>query len=109
MPELRLNHLYRLATGGGLAATALGIDQLANAVAALTNDLGRAADGSGHPATVDIEEPMGADTLIWTKLAGQILSARTTDEFVFRPGQPVTLTLDMTRASLFDKQSQERL
>jgi multiple sugar transport system ATP-binding protein len=66
-------------------------------------------DGGGLPAVVDIDEPMGADSLVWMKLDGQVLSARTTDDHVFRPGQAVSLGFDMTRASLFDTQSQERL
>jgi multiple sugar transport system ATP-binding protein len=63
----------------------------------------------GHPAIVDIDEPMGSDSLVWMKLAGQILSARTTDDHVFKPGQPIGVEFDITRASLFDTKSQERL
>jgi multiple sugar transport system ATP-binding protein len=67
------------------------------------------AGNGGLPATVDIDEPMGADSLVWMKLAGQILSARTTDDHVFKPGQPIGVEFDITRASLFDTKSQERL
>jgi multiple sugar transport system ATP-binding protein len=66
-------------------------------------------ESGGLPAVVDIDEPMGADSLVWMRLAGEILSARTTDDHVFKPGQPVSVAFDLTRASLFDTKTQERL
>jgi multiple sugar transport system ATP-binding protein len=62
-----------------------------------------------HPATVDIEEPMGADNLLWLKLAGQVLSVRIAGTRRFKPGSTVNLSFDMSVASLFDAKTEERL
>jgi len=70
----------------------------------------RAADAEGVPATVDLDEPMGSDSLVWLRLAGgQPISVRTTAEHGFRSGQPVRLAADITKASLFDKATEQRL
>ena len=65
--------------------------------------------GEVHEAIVDIEEPMGADNLIWLKHAGHTLSVRVGGHRRFAPGTRVRLGLDLTMASLFDAQSEERL
>ncbi|MNY13459.1 sn-glycerol-3-phosphate import ATP-binding protein UgpC [compost metagenome] len=65
--------------------------------------------GEVHEAIVDIEEPMGADNLIWLKHAGHTMSVRVGGHRRFSPGTKVRLGLDMTMASLFDAQSEERL
>ncbi|WP_323688423.1 ABC transporter ATP-binding protein [Rhizobium sp. AN83] len=65
--------------------------------------------GEVHEAIVDIEEPMGADNLIWLKHAGHTLSVRVGGHRRFAPGTRVRLDLDLTMASLFDAQSEERL
>ena len=59
--------------------------------------------------TVDIVEPMGADTLLWTKLAGLPVTIRVDGERSFRNGEPITFSFDPARASLFDRTSGERL
>ncbi len=62
--------------------------------------------GAGWPfsasATVEVVEPMGSDTLVWLKLAGQNFSVRVTSERAPRAGEMVTVGLDPLRASLFD-------
>ncbi len=58
---------------------------------------------------MDIDEPMGADSLVWLTMAGQTVSVRTAADHGFRPRQPVSLGLDMTKASLFDMQTEQRL
>jgi hypothetical protein len=42
-------------------------------------------------------------------LAGQQLSARTAADHGFRHGQPVRVRLDIPRASLFDRETEQRL
>ena len=38
---------------------------------------GARRDGEGLPAVIDIDEPMGSDSLLWMQFAGQPISART--------------------------------
>ena len=40
----------------------------------------------GDQAVVDLDEPMGADSLIWLSLGGQTLSARVDSSMRFRGG-----------------------
>jgi multiple sugar transport system ATP-binding protein len=58
---------------------------------------------------VDIDEPMGADSLVWLTMAGQTVSVRAEADHGFRPRQPVSLKIDITKASLFDIESEQRL
>ena len=62
-----------------------------------------------HDAVVEIEEPMGADNLLWLKLAGQTISVRIAGTRRFAPGTPVRLGFDLSMASLFDQASELRL
>ncbi|WP_457585914.1 ABC transporter ATP-binding protein [Ensifer canadensis] len=69
-----------------------------------------ASDGQpSHQAVVDIEEPMGADNLLWLKLAGQSMSVRIAGQRRYKPGTAVTLSFDMAVASIFDAASENRL
>ncbi|MGI2031362.1 ABC transporter ATP-binding protein [Rhizobium panacihumi] len=62
-----------------------------------------------HDAVVDIEEPMGADNLIWLKLAGHTISVRVGGARRYAVGAQVRLGFDMTMASLFDAGTEERI
>ncbi|MDQ0453851.1 ABC transporter ATP-binding protein [Rhizobium paknamense] len=62
-----------------------------------------------HEAVVDIEEPMGADNLLWLKLAGQVISVRIAGTRRYAPGSKVRLAFDMSVASLFDAGTEERI
>jgi multiple sugar transport system ATP-binding protein len=62
-----------------------------------------------HEAIVDIEEPMGADNLIWLKLAGHTISVRIGGARRYAVGSKVRLGFDMTMASLFDAGTEERI
>ena len=62
-----------------------------------------------HQASVDIEEPMGADNLLWLKHAGHTLSVRVGGARRFAPGTAVRLSFDMGLASLFDAGTEERI
>jgi len=69
--------------------------------------------GSGWPVqeetVAEVVEPMGSDTLVWTRLAGQNLTVRVTSERAPATGDRVTVGFDPLRASLFAAQSGERL
>jgi multiple sugar transport system ATP-binding protein len=69
----------------------------------------RPHDAGGPPATIDIDEPMGSDSLVWLTLAGRPVSVRTTAEHGLRRGERVSLALDMGKASLFDDATGLRL
>ncbi len=62
-----------------------------------------------HDATVDIEEPMGADNLLWLKHAGHTMSVRINGARRFSPGARVKLGFDMSLASIFDAETELRL
>ncbi|GEO85046.1 MULTISPECIES: ABC transporter ATP-binding protein [Alphaproteobacteria] len=67
-------------------------------------------DGAeNHEALVDIEEPMGADNLLWLKHAGHVMSVRTSGTRRFLPGARVRLGFNMQVASLFDTETEERI
>ena len=67
------------------------------------------AGAEAHEAVVDIEEPMGADNLLWLKHADHVMSVRTSGTRRYRPGTRLRLGFDMSVASLFDAVSEERL
>ncbi|ACM26793.1 ABC transporter ATP-binding protein [Agrobacterium sp. SHOUNA12C] len=73
----------------------------------VNEDLGSGAET--HDATVDIEEPMGADNLLWLNHAGHTMSVRINGARRFSPGSRVKLGFDMTVASLFDAQTELRI
>jgi multiple sugar transport system ATP-binding protein len=62
-----------------------------------------------HDAVVDIEEPMGADNLLWLKLAGQTISVRIAGARRYAPGSAVKLSFDMSMASVFDAVTENRI
>ena len=59
--------------------------------------------------SVEIVDPMGSDTLVWTKLGGQIVSFRVEADKVLRNGDAIRIGFDPARASLFDAETDERL
>ncbi|QLF70575.1 ABC transporter ATP-binding protein [Peteryoungia desertarenae] len=67
------------------------------------------AGREAHDAVVDIEEPMGADNLLWLKHAGHTLSVRIGGTRRYNPGSQVKLGFDMSVASLFDQSTEERI
>jgi multiple sugar transport system ATP-binding protein len=73
--------------------------------------LGEAANAMpfATDAEVEIVEPMGSDTLVWTKLGGHNLSFRVEAERTLRNGDPIRIGFDPARASLFDTQSGNRM
>jgi multiple sugar transport system ATP-binding protein len=71
------------------------------------------ADGAARPFSREVEieivEPMGADTLVWTKLAGTNFAFLVDSESRLRPGERITIGFDPGRASLFDESTGVRL
>jgi multiple sugar transport system ATP-binding protein len=58
---------------------------------------------------VEIVEPMGSDTLVWTQLGNQNFTIRVSSERMPGVGETVTVGFDPMNASLFDAASGERL
>ena len=61
------------------------------------------------PAVVDVEEPMGADSLLWASLAGQPVSVRVDPEVRFKRNSTIYLSLDISKSSIFDMSTEQRL
>jgi len=58
---------------------------------------------------IEIVEPMGAETVAWTKLAGQPLTLRADAEIDLKPGQKILIGFDPARGSVFDAESGNRI
>ncbi|GAB1583574.1 ABC transporter ATP-binding protein [Phyllobacterium phragmitis] len=63
----------------------------------------------GYDAIVDLDEPMGADSLVWLKVAGHPLSVRVESGKRYRAGEKVKVYFNLTVASLFDAKTEERI
>jgi multiple sugar transport system ATP-binding protein len=61
------------------------------------------------PVTVEVVEPMGSDTLVLGRLAGQEFRFRADGAATFAPGQNVMAGFDPARASIFDAGTELRL
>ncbi|GAB3764061.1 sn-glycerol-3-phosphate ABC transporter ATP-binding protein UgpC [Ramlibacter monticola] len=68
-----------------------------------------AAEGEGVSGEVVVVEPTGADTQVFTKLAGVEVTSVFRDRHAFRPGEIIRLRPDPARAHLFDPASGMRL
>jgi len=91
--------------GGALAATESAILGVRPEHIALSDT----ATPNSVPATVDIDEPMGADSLLWLSVAEQQMSARVPPEMTVAPGTTLHLSFDMAKASIFDAGHEQRL
>ncbi|MCW5722754.1 MAG: TOBE domain-containing protein, partial [Devosia sp.] len=60
-------------------------------------------------AEVEIVEPMGSETLAWTKVAGVPVTFRCSSDVPLAAGDKVTLGFDIARGSLFDVKTENRL
>ena len=70
-------------------------------------DLVQGTDGIG--TEVIVVEPTGADTLVFTSIAGVEVTSVFRERHDFRPGAQIRLRPDPARALLFDAQSGRRL
>jgi multiple sugar transport system ATP-binding protein len=68
-----------------------------------------AAPGRSIPAVVEIDEPMGADSLVWVRAAGQAVSVRVPVERRPMAGAAVHLHVDIAKASIFDAGTEQRI
>ncbi|WP_172292171.1 ABC transporter ATP-binding protein [Pseudoruegeria sp. HB172150] len=59
--------------------------------------------------TVELFEPMGADTLVWTTVAGQPFHFNLDGQHKVASGDQMKIGFDTSRSSLFDKSSEARL
>ncbi|MEO0912747.1 MAG: TOBE domain-containing protein, partial [Pseudomonadota bacterium] len=66
-------------------------------------------EGVGLPAVVDLDEPMGSDSLLWLTIAGQQISVRIPADAQYAAGQKVGLTFDIAKSSVFDVESEARI
>ncbi len=58
---------------------------------------------------VEVVEPMGSDTLVWSKLGGQDFRFRVDGQIPVSTGETVRIGFDPARASIFDKKTELRL
>ncbi|QKV19151.1 ABC transporter ATP-binding protein [Oricola thermophila] len=58
---------------------------------------------------VDVIEPMGADTLVWSKLGGQEIRFRVDGQTSLKKGNHVPIGFDPARASIFSSETEMRL
>ncbi|MFZ2100144.1 MAG: ABC transporter ATP-binding protein [Oricola sp.] len=70
---------------------------------------GEASPTTVYAATVDLEEPMGADSLVWVTFGDQTISARVDSSQRFRPGDKVRLGFNLPMASIFDQATENRM
>jgi multiple sugar transport system ATP-binding protein len=68
-----------------------------------------AIPGKSIPAVVEIDEPMGADSLVWLQAAGKQMSVRVPVEERLAPGTEVHLKVDIAKASIFDATTELRV
>ncbi len=65
--------------------------------------------GPSIPAEVEIDENLGADSLLWLKAEGANMSVRVPVEGRLAAGTKVHLGLDISKASLFDAKTEQRI
>jgi multiple sugar transport system ATP-binding protein len=65
--------------------------------------------GPSIPAEVEIDEHLGADSLLWLKAEGANMSVRVPVEGRLPAGTKVHLGLDISKASLFDAKTEQRI
>ena len=58
---------------------------------------------------MEIDEPMGADSLVWLRAGDQAMSVRVPVEQRPQPGQAVHLRVDIRHASVFDSETEARV
>ena len=68
-----------------------------------------AEPGLTIPAVVEIDEPMGADSLVWLMAQGTQMSVRVPVERRMAAGTEVHLKVDIPKASIFDVGTEQRV
>ena len=65
--------------------------------------------GQGITNKVLVVEPTGAETQVFSKVAGHQISSVFRERHTFKPGETIHLMPDLTRSHLFDKTNGQRL
>ena len=63
----------------------------------------------GYAVEVDLDEPMGSDSLVWTRFEEQNLTVRTEPDHGVREGGRAAVRFNPAKASLFDVATEQRL
>jgi len=66
-------------------------------------------DNGLHTATVDIVEPMGAETVVWCSLAGNTFSIRLDGDAAIEAGDALKISFRDDRLNLFDTKTGNRI
>jgi len=61
------------------------------------------------PGSVELVEPMGADTLVWTSIEGNPISIRLEGSSNYNLDDELNISFDINKSSIFDSQSEERI
>ncbi|MGZ9809013.1 ABC transporter ATP-binding protein [Pseudoroseicyclus sp. H15] len=96
---------YQFATSGGKDGPAIAGLRPEHIV---TGELAAGAPGQLQ-VTADLVEPMGSDTLVWTRVNGEPFRIRMDGHLPVEEGETITIGIDPARASLFDTATEERL
>jgi multiple sugar transport system ATP-binding protein len=67
------------------------------------------SSAASFDATIDVVEPMGAETFLHLKTGGATLVARLRPTSQHKPGQSLRVSLDLSKAHLFDARTENRL
>ncbi|MBD1383639.1 TOBE domain-containing protein, partial [Metabacillus arenae] len=65
--------------------------------------------GTKVDATIEVAELMGAETMLYSQVAGQEFVARVDSRTDIQPGQKLELALDMNKAHFFDQETEQRI
>jgi multiple sugar transport system ATP-binding protein len=65
--------------------------------------------GTPLPLKVLVDEPMGADTLIWGNVGESLVSSRVAPDQSFAPGDSLQAYFIPNQSSIFDSESGNRL
>ncbi|MGP4082369.1 ABC transporter ATP-binding protein [Pseudalkalibacillus sp. R45] len=68
-----------------------------------------ASEGSKITAAIDVAELMGAETYLYSTVAGQNFTARVDSRTDIQNGQKLDLALDMNKCHFFDPQTENRI
>jgi multiple sugar transport system ATP-binding protein len=66
-------------------------------------------DGAARQAAVEIVEPMGAETLVWCRVDGELMSVRLDGEATTKVGEKMQVSFPPDRLNLFDAATGARL
>ena len=68
-----------------------------------------ASESTGAPAEVSVVEPTGAETLVFSRIAGKEVTAVFRERHQFAPGQQIHLAPNLDTVHMFDRASGDRI